>query len=408
MKSTEDIKKYFQKSTLSTNPDRHEAIFEKIQRAQDQSKTSEPASHRLNLRSSIMKSPITKLAAAAVIIIAVTLSIHLWNKSIPSAYAFEQTIEAMKGKRSFHIQTYWGSPDWRKDEYWAQFDEEGKLLWSRQAEWNGQEEEEGPYQVTIWEDNIRNRYYPENGIQLITSIGKTEGELEGFDPGLDVQEAYGKVANGEATIEIQESLADEERITITVTNTDGLFRRILLVDSDSDLVVRADRYELTDEQQWAYIGGIEVLEYNQPFDPNVFSLDIPEDTITLDQVSQEVGMAQGDMSNEEVASQIVRDALEAWAAGDYAQAGNLFGGAPPELLTERYGHLRPINIILIGQPVPVEYRKPWFMVPCKYEVVRYKENARFGQIIETIEPTLHAFAVDGQPGRWYVSIERNI
>ena len=47
------------------------------------------------------------------------------------------------------------------------------------------------------------------------------------------------------------------------------------------------------------------------------------------------------------------------------------------------------------------------MVPCKYEVVRYKENARFGQIIEIIEPTLEALAVDGQPGRWYVSIERN-
>jgi hypothetical protein len=70
MKSAEDIKKYFQKSTLSTNPDRHEAIFEKIQRAQDQSKTTAPAWRRLNFRSNIMKSPMTKSAAAAVIIIA--------------------------------------------------------------------------------------------------------------------------------------------------------------------------------------------------------------------------------------------------------------------------------------------------------------------------------------------------
>ncbi|MHC4587587.1 MAG: hypothetical protein ACYS3N_23935, partial [Planctomycetota bacterium] len=76
MKSVEDIKRYFQKSTLSTNHDRHEAIFEKIQRAQDQSKTTIPALYRLNLRSNIMKSPITKLAAAAVIIIAVTISIN--------------------------------------------------------------------------------------------------------------------------------------------------------------------------------------------------------------------------------------------------------------------------------------------------------------------------------------------
>jgi hypothetical protein len=380
---------------------------ERLLQAIDRSCAFRPIEN-LSIRRTIMKSPITKLATAAVIIIAITLSIHLWNKSTPSAYAFEQTVEAMQGKRSFHIKTYWKSTDWCKDEYWAQFDEEGKLIWYRQAEWNGQKEEDGPYQVTIWEDNIRNRYYPEDGIQLITSIGKTEGELE-FDPDLAVQKVYEQVASGKATLtfEIQELSADDTLITIIVTNINGDSRRVLFVDPDTDFVVRADRYELIDEQQWAYIYGIEVLEYNQPFDPNVFNMDISDDTITLDQVSQQVGMAQGDMNDVEIASQIVRKALEAWIAEDYTQAGNLFGGAPPELLTERYPHLRPVTIISIGQPVPIEYRKPWFTVPCKYEVVRYnKENARFGQI-ETIEQTLEALAVDGQPGRWYVSIERN-
>ena len=76
MKSVEDIKRFFQKSTLSTNQERHEAIFEKIQRAQDKSKTTAPASYRLSLRSNIMKSSITKLAAAAVIIITVMLGIN--------------------------------------------------------------------------------------------------------------------------------------------------------------------------------------------------------------------------------------------------------------------------------------------------------------------------------------------
>lgn len=75
MKSAEDIKRYFQKATLSTNPDKHEAIFEKIQNAQALSTTKTPVSHRRNLRRNIMKSPITKIAAAAVIIIAVTLGL---------------------------------------------------------------------------------------------------------------------------------------------------------------------------------------------------------------------------------------------------------------------------------------------------------------------------------------------
>ena len=75
MKSAEDIKRYFQKASLSTNPDKHEAIFEKIQSAQDQLKVTAPTLSGSNLRSKIMKSPITKMAAVAVIIIAVSLGL---------------------------------------------------------------------------------------------------------------------------------------------------------------------------------------------------------------------------------------------------------------------------------------------------------------------------------------------
>ncbi|HIJ67863.1 MAG TPA: hypothetical protein HPP51_06210 [Planctomycetes bacterium] len=75
MKSAEDIKKYFQKSTLSTNPDRHEAVYEKIQRAQNQSGAKTPELSGLNLRSKIMKNPTVKLAAAAVIIALVVLGL---------------------------------------------------------------------------------------------------------------------------------------------------------------------------------------------------------------------------------------------------------------------------------------------------------------------------------------------
>lgn len=75
MKHAEDISKYFRESTLSTDPDRHEAIFEKIQRVQDQSKTTTPVLSGFNLRSKIMKSPIVKLAVAAVVIALVVMGL---------------------------------------------------------------------------------------------------------------------------------------------------------------------------------------------------------------------------------------------------------------------------------------------------------------------------------------------
>ena len=127
-----------------------------------------------------MRSSLAKLAAAAVVISVAGIGlIGTWRNGAQVAYAFEQTVLAMQGKQSFHIKTYSGSPSRCKDEFWAQFDEDGKLFWSRQEEWNGREEVDGPRQVTIWQDNTRDRYYPEAHIELITRIGNAEdGEDE--------------------------------------------------------------------------------------------------------------------------------------------------------------------------------------------------------------------------------------
>lgn len=353
---------------------------------------------------SIMKSPITKTAMAAAAILTVGVgSIGILHHGGQAAYGFEQTVKAMQGKQSFHIKVYRESPTEQRDEFWAQFGENSELLRYRQ------EESDGPI-VTVWENDIRTRHYPRPvSIRLITRIGNTEDELEEFDPELAVQRACEQVAAGTAIAEVHEPTMDERCITIIVTRTDGWSRRVLFVDPNTNLVTRVDTYWRTidDEakmrrrrpgEEWVYDSGIEVLGYNEPIDPNRFTLN-PPGAITLDQVSEEVGMAQDEMKDEEVAMAVVREALSAWATGDYVKAGKLFGGAPPEFLADFYVHLRPVGPASIGQPRLVQYRKPWFEVPCRYEVEGHNG-------IETIGRSLHVLAVDGQPGRWYVSIER--
>ncbi|MFC1795249.1 anti-sigma factor family protein, partial [Planctomycetota bacterium] len=366
---------------------------ERVLQAIDRSCASMPI-ETLSIRRTIMKYPITKLATAAVIIIVVTLSIHLWDKSTPSAYAFEQTVEAMQGKRSFHIQTYFQNR--RKDEFWAQFDEEGKLIRFRQHEG------EGPKgtMVTLWEDSVRSQYFPPPwGIHLMTRVDNTGGGLEGleeFGPETIVQEIHALVDDGKAIMEIQEPSPYADLMTIHVTRTDGkALKQILVVDPDTKFVVRVDDYWGREGEQ-VFHHGIEVLEYNETMDPRLFEPDFPEDTIIIDQVSQKVGLAQADMSNEEAASETLRQALEAWAAADYVRACKLFGGAPPELLlTERYSNLQPINIISIGRPVLVKNIKPVFRVKCTYEVEHDNQ-------VKTVSPTFTVIAVDSQPGHWYV------
>lgn len=79
MKPAEDIKQCFQQSTLSVNRNRHEAIFAEILRAQEQSERTTSAASRPMNWSRIMRSPLTKLAVAALVLVACTIGLFLWK-----------------------------------------------------------------------------------------------------------------------------------------------------------------------------------------------------------------------------------------------------------------------------------------------------------------------------------------
>ena len=92
------------------------------------------------------------------------------------------------------------------------------------------------------------------------------------------------------------------------------------MDSETNLVLRMDTYEPYDpedegkayvEGNEQYSFGIEVLEYNKPLDPKIFQPNFPADTIIIDQTAGAVGMAQGDLSDKDVAYEVVRQAMEA-------------------------------------------------------------------------------------------------
>jgi hypothetical protein len=106
MKSAEVIKRYFQKAPLSTKPDEHEAVFEKIQNAQDLSSTKVPVSHRFNKRRILMKSPITKIAVAAVIIIAVTLGLFEFiGTGSTSGVVWAEVVEQVQASPGFSCRS---------------------------------------------------------------------------------------------------------------------------------------------------------------------------------------------------------------------------------------------------------------------------------------------------------------
>lgn len=410
MKPERHIEKFLRRIYVVPDAERKRLRLEELLEVRDKTQKATSAEKQPTIRRLIMNRQIWKVAAVLVFAATVVGVIGILQNGGQTAYAFEQTVAAMQGKRSFHIRTYHGSPTKLKDEYWAEFDEHGQVIRLRQVEWLGQRV---PEVEVIWENQIKYQYElddkrGEPGILLISNKEHhvDEEDLEEFDPETIIEQFNGRIEEGEATVAISDSQTQDGNIIVEVTDNDRRWRRVLLVDRETDLVLRMDAYVPYDpddedeshvEGNERYSNGIEVLEYNKPFDPNLFQPNFPADTIVINQLSREVGMAQGDLSDKEVASQLIRRTLEAWAADDYETAGLLFGGAPPEFFKQRASE-KPIGGIVVEEPewMPLEPNRPRFGVKCRYVAERGGRRA-------TIHIVYCVTTVAGQPGRWFVT-----
>ena len=402
MKPEKRIEKFLRRIDVIPDSERKRLRLEQLLEARD--KTKELTSAQPTIRSIIMNKQIWKVAAALVFAATVIGVVGILQNGDQAAYAFEQTVAAMRGKRSFHIQTYYDSPTKRHDEFWAEFDENGKVIRVRQLD---QWRKEDRPNVILWENQVEHKYIP--GIRKpgynrsgILEISKTKSHVDvnklvEFDPETIIEEINEEVEDGLATVKVDDSRTQDGNLVVEVTTTYDPYRRVMLVDPETKLVLRWDLYdEQDDEGNWIYNRGIEVLEYNKTLDRKLFKPNFPEDTVVINQLSGEVGMAQGDLNIEDVASEILRRALEAWAADDYSTAGLLFGGAPKEFFMER-AFLKPVGDINIGEPAfdPIEPGRLRFRVNCKYTTEQ--EGRR-----TTVSKRYWVTTVGGQPGRWYI------
>jgi hypothetical protein len=404
MKPERRIEKFLRRIDVIPDAERKRLRLEELLEARDKSQKTTSADIQPTVRSIIMNRQVWKLAAVLVFAATVVGVIGILQNGGQAAYAFGQTVAAMQGKRSFHIQTYYDSPAKCHDEFWAEFDEDGKLVRVRQLDqWR---KEDRPVEV-IWENQIEHKYIP--GVSRpgysrsgILEISKAKSHVDvnklvEFDPETMIEEINNDVEDGLATVKVNDFNSKNGNLVIEVTTTYDPYRRVLLVDPRTKLVLRWDLYdEQDDEGNWIYNKGIEVLEYNEPMDPELFKPNFPADTIIIDQLANEVGMAQGDLDIKVVASEVLRRALKAWAEDDYETAGKLFGGAQKKFFMER-AFLKPAGDIDIGKPVfdPIEPGRPRFRVNCEY-------TTKVGGRRTTTNKRYWVTTVGGQPRRWYV------
>ena len=351
-----------------------------------------------NIWRTIMKSKISKLAVAAGVIIVVVFSISLLDKSVTTAYALEQSIEASHTIQTIHLRIFKDKDDIENNEYtdcWMKYDGAGLLSNLR---WNSYDDDGATF--SVWNEGVAKGWRPAKNVLMIIrnndAATKMENFAKNYDPKLILQQLYDDSQENEAIeLRIDEPVQGGGPICVEAINSVDKTRLKLVVDSETKLVTQLSHYSLGEQED----GRIEFLAYNQPIDQSVFELSgIPDDVLVYDQVDQLVGLEKGDLTDNEIAVKVVRKCLEATIAQDYNEVSRLIEGDPGdtiEIFIEEELRARLVRVISTGQPEPHEIYKHILYVPCEIEV----ENEEKGNWAVNIMS--QAQAIDYQPGcRW--------
>jgi len=109
MKPAENIDKLIKKLRYKAGAETHERVFDNVMQALDESEKQKSGATAPNIWRTIMKSPITKIAAAAVIIIAVFVGIHqLGGPFVGGTVTFADVIQPILNAQTAILDTIIG------------------------------------------------------------------------------------------------------------------------------------------------------------------------------------------------------------------------------------------------------------------------------------------------------------
>jgi subtilisin family serine protease len=401
MKSTkETIKQWFH---VSANPETRGRIWREVLQAQEQSAKTKSTLILPNLWKMIMRSPLTKLTTAAVMVVATLPLVFFFDRGVTPVYALEQTIEANHAIKTIYLRIVEGDPKIENNEFtdcWIKYDDAG-LVSNFRCDIYEDESEKHAY--AVWNEGVLKIWRPSQNTVIIVRVNDMEKYWEDFakeyDPKLVFQWLYVSRGNQANQLHIDKPAEDSHSIYVTATNSIDKTRLKLVIDPQTKLVKKLLKYRLGEKED-KLDTQIDVLAYNQSIDPSMFELSgIPDDALVIDQIDQLVGLEQGNLTNNEIVVKVVRETLEATIAKDYEKVSRLMEGVPghtvEEFIREEFD-ARLVGVTSIGQPMPHERSRYHIYVPCEIEVENKERGKWTVNIIAMTE------LVDYQAGRRWV------
>ena len=282
MRSVHHIEKRIKSIHFRAGTLMRERILGDVLKTHDECKKTKSAEIQPNLRRVIMKSRIGKLAAAAVIIVAVALSISLWNKSMPAGYAIEQTIEAFSKVDSVYVEEI--------------IREEGTLLntrkWARRSGdgkffFGDFRQESGGNGYTIIVDESENRTYYYNPsaktVRIYERLNVTIGNFLDTNFYVDLQEEMEdvKIEYNKNKITGKDIVLLKYKVPMPSRYDKSICKSgVITFDLESKLPIRMTSWDNPDFEGEPYLEWT-LIEYNPKLPEDTFKFEIPEDVTVI-------------------------------------------------------------------------------------------------------------------------------
>jgi hypothetical protein len=308
------------------------------------------------------------LGAAATAAAAVIISIVVATS--PKAFGIEQVIEAYNKIRFLHVKTF-GAKAQEPAEFWIQSNDQGQV---EKARYYLPETEDGAKLIT-WTPERTELWFKNKRVFVTLQTKRIapwmQSLLEQSQPQSVMKKLLEGQKAGQVNVDMQKPPGTQEPGVIVVTYTTAPKKEVYRIDPKTDLISRVEYYRIE--------GANEVLEsrteysdYNVPIEEKVFSIrgELPKDVRIADQLNQVVGVAQGNMTDEQAAAETVRQFFQALIDKDYKKVGLIQCGELEVYAKKEFGAVNVAQIVSIGPPVPQpDWDKHGFRVPCELEII---------------------------------------
>ena len=375
-KVEEAIKK---KLSFTAGAELHDRMLDDVLNAQEKSKKTKSATTKPGIGRIIMKSSITKLAAAAVIIIAIALATIFMNTSMPTVSAQEVLVlasEALSNLRSVYIKAQIRTiahdnfelirldNDFVPNEMWKEFDG------TPQGKWRI----EKPGRVVVMDGEsslllIRPNHAAAGGINT-GFVGWLKPLLD-VDKILDSEIKLAQEQSSELVLIHEKGFDGKDKLLVSVeafaqgdfthdwlknksiSASDNL--RIYTFDAETNLLETLEVYVHTDRED-VMVLQITDIEYNLGIDPALFTIELPEDVIWHGQPKE---LADNEKYQQMNPKETAQAFFEACADENWDEFLKFWSASAVDQRIKDY--LGGIEIISIGEPFKSGRYPGWFV-----------------------------------------------